>query len=109
MDSGSFQKLFLGKMGKALGNINELQQELDNTRFEATAGGGAVTAVASGMRELLEVRIDPEVVNKDEIELLQDLIVAAVRGALDKAGEAYQAKLSESVGLPPGMKLPGMF
>ncbi len=66
----------------------KMQQELEATNFEFTAGGGAVKAVVSGTREFSEIVIDPEVVDPEDVEMLQDLILTAVNGALKKAVEA---------------------
>ena len=84
----------------------KMQQELETTAFEYTAGGGAVKAVIVGTREFKEIVIDPEAVDPDDVEMLQDLILTAVNGALkladDKTGESM-AKLQS------GMAFPGMF
>ena len=84
----------------------KMQQELETTAFEYTAGGGAVKAVIVGTREFKEIVIDPEAVDPDDVEMLQDLILTAVNGALkladDKTGESM-AKLQS------GMGSPGMF
>ena len=84
----------------------KMQQELETTAFEYTAGGGAVKAVIVGTREFKEIVIDPEAVDPDDVEMLQDLILTAVNGALkladDKTGESM-AKLQS------GMGFPGMF
>ena len=65
--------------------LAKTQAELQERRFEGSAGGGMVTAVVTGSPELVEVRIAPEVVDPDEIEMLEDLVVAAVRQAMDEA------------------------
>ena len=84
----------------------KMQQELETTAFEYTAGGGAVKAVIVGTREFKEIVIDPEAVDPDDVEMLQDLILTAVNGALKLADE----KTGESMAkLQSGMGLPGMF
>jgi nucleoid-associated protein EbfC len=70
------------------------QVELAQRRFEGTAGGGMVTAVVTGANELVEIRISPEVVDPDDVEMLEDLVVAAVRQAM----EAASAAASDSLG-----------
>ena len=82
---------------------DRLQKQMAELRVEATAGGGMVTVVINGSKQLQSIRIDPEVVSKDDVEMLQDLIVAAVNDAQRKADE----EMSNKVGgmLPPGMRL----
>ncbi len=80
-----------------------LQKQMAELRIEATAGGGMVTVVVNGSKQLQSIKIDPEVVIKEDVEMLQDLILAAINDAQRKADEA----MSQSMGsmLPPGMKL----
>ncbi len=85
---------------------DRLQKQMAELRVEATAGGGMVTVVMSGQKQLLSLKLDPEVVSKEDVEMLQDLIVAAINDAQRKVDEA----MSEQVGgMMGGMKLPGMF
>ena len=79
-----------------------LQKEMAALTVEATAGGGMVTVTVNGAKQLLSIKIDPEVVSKDDIEMLQDLIVAAVNDGHRKADEEMQNKMGGM--LPPGMK-----
>jgi len=83
-----------------------LQQQMTELRVEGNAGGGMVAVVVNGAKQLQSLKIDPEVVSKDDVEMLQDLIVAAINDAHRKADEAMQQKMGGM--LPPGMKLPGM-
>lgn len=83
-----------------------LQKQMAEMRVEATAGGGMVSVVVSGNKQLLSVKIDPEVVSKDDVEMLQDLIVAAVNDAQRKVDDELQKQVG---GLMGGMKIPGMF
>ena len=85
---------------------DRLQKQMAETRVEGNAGGGMVTVVVNGAKQLQSIKIDPEVVSKDDVEMLQDLIVAAVNDAQRKADE----EMSQQMGgmLPPGMKLPGL-
>ena len=84
----------------------KMQQELESSTFEFTAGGGAVKAVVSGTREFQSITIDPEAVDPDDVEMLQDLILTAVNGALkmsdDKTSESM-ARLQGGIGGFPGM------
>ncbi len=86
--------------------IMALQEELAKKTVEATVGGGMVTAVVNGKQELVAIKIDPEVVNPDDIEMLQDLIVAAVNEALRRSQEMVQEEMSKITG---GLKIPGLF
>jgi hypothetical protein len=83
-----------------------LQKQMAELRVEATAGGGMVTVVMSGQKQLLSLKLDPEVVSKDDVEMLQDLIVAAVNDAHRKVDEAMSDQVGGMMG---GLKLPGMF
>ncbi len=80
-----------------------LQKEMSALRIEATAGGGMVTVAINGDKQLLSIKIDPEVVSKDDVEMLQDMIVAAVNDAHRKAEDALKQKMGGM--LPPGLKL----
>lgn len=82
-----------------------LQKQLAEMRIEATAGGGMVTVVVDGLKNLHKVTLDPEVVSKDDVEMLQDLILAAVNDGYRKVDEAVQKQMS---GLMGGMKIPGL-
>jgi DNA-binding YbaB/EbfC family protein len=84
----------------------QMQRQMADTRIEATAGGGMVTVVVNGLKQVLSLKIDPEVVSKDDVEMLQDLILAAITDANRKADEAMQQQMG---GLMGGMKLPGLF
>ena len=80
-----------------------LQQQMGDMRVEATAGGGMVTVVVNGAKQLQSIKIDPEVVSKEDVEMLQDLIVAAINDAQRKADDAMAQQMGGM--LPPGMKL----
>ena len=82
-----------------------LQEELAHKTVEASAGGGMVTAVVSGRNELLSLKIEKDVVNPDDVEMLQDLIVAAVNGGIRKAQEMATAEMSKITG---GLNIPGL-
>ena len=79
------------------------QEELESKTYEPAAGGGVVTAVVSGKKELTQVTIDPEAVDPDDVEMLQDLIVAAVNEAMRKATEDAASSMSRLTG---GLNLP---
>jgi nucleoid-associated protein EbfC len=83
----------------------QMQRQMAETRIEATAGGGMVTVAVNGLKQVLSLTIDPEVVSKDDVEMLQDLILAALTDANRKADEAMQQQMG---GLMGSMKLPGL-
>ena len=95
------------KMLKAAKEMQDrLQKELAEMRVEGTSGGGMVTVVLDGQKVLLSIRIEKEVVNKDDVDMLQDLILAAFHDAAAKV----EAELAERLGgLGAGLKVPGMF
>jgi DNA-binding YbaB/EbfC family protein len=88
-------------------DMERLQQELQDKTVEATAGGGAVTVIATGKKEIKEIIIKPEVVDPDDVEMLQDLILAAVNEALRQADEMTNSEMSKITGGMGG--LPGLF
>ncbi len=83
-----------------------LQKQAAEMRVEASAGGGMVNVVMSGNKQLISLKIDPEVVSKDDVEMLQDLILAAINDAHRKVEEEMQQQLGGMLG---GMKIPGLF
>ena len=82
-----------------------MQKQMVDLRVEATAGGGMVTVVVNGAKQLQSLKIDPEVVSKDDVEMLQDLILAAVNDAHRKVDEQLSQSMS---GLMGGLKMPGL-
>lgn len=85
----------------------KMQEEIAKMTIESSSGGGMVNVVLSGNKDLIEIRLDPEVVSKDDIEMLQDLIVAAVNEANRKVDEVIQQKLGSMMG-GMGLNIPGM-
>ena len=83
----------------------DLQRQLRTTKVEATAGGGMVTVVMNGVKEIQSITIDLEVVSADDVEMLQDLIVAAVSDAQRRADELLQQQMGGMMG---GMNIPGL-
>jgi len=90
---------------KLQAKIFKLQEELAEKTVESSAGGGMVKTVANGRQELVSIKIEPEVVNVDDIEMLEDLIVAAVNDALKKSQEMVSNEMSKLTG---GLKIPGL-
>jgi len=104
-----------GKMGKMLKQVQKaqaqilkLQEELGRRTVEATSGGGAVRAVVSGAKELVELHIDPEIFKEEnmDVEMIQDLVITAVNEAIreaDKMMAREMEKITGGMGLPPNM------
>ncbi|MDP8225208.1 MAG: YbaB/EbfC family nucleoid-associated protein [Candidatus Lernaella stagnicola] len=106
-------------MAKGLGNIMKMaqqaqkqmmkvQEELADKRIEASSGGGMVTVVVNGKHELLSINIQPEAIDPEDPEMLQDLIVAAVNEAMRQAQELITAEMQKVTG-GMGIDLPGLF
>jgi nucleoid-associated protein EbfC len=93
-------------MQQAKAMQERLQKQMGEMRLEATAGGGMVTVVVNGSKQLQSLKIDPEVVSKDDVEMLQDMIVAAVNDANRKVDEELGKTMG---GLMGGLKIPGLF
>ena len=89
----------------------KMQEELAFKKVEASSGGGMVTVVVNGRQEVLSIRIDPQVVDPEDIEMLQDLIVAAVNDGLRRAQEMAAAEMGKLAGglNIPGLNIPGLF
>lgn len=82
------------------------QEEVESAVFEATAGGGAIKVTVNGKRELVNIELDEDIVDPDDIEMLQDLILAAVNEGMRKADEAMNKSMGKFTG---GMNIPGLF
>lgn len=82
-----------------------LQKQMGEMKIDATAGGGMVSVSVNGHKNVLAVTIDPEVVSKDDVEMLQDLIVAAINDAHRKVDEALASQMQGMMG---GMRIPGL-
>lgn len=102
-----------GNMNNLLKQAQKLQKEmevmqsdLEKKEFTAAVGGGAVTAVANGKKQLIDIKIKPEVIDPDDVEMLQDLILSACNEALKKAEEETSGEMRKLTG---GLNLPGMF
>ncbi|MBI4833867.1 MAG: YbaB/EbfC family nucleoid-associated protein [Planctomycetes bacterium] len=100
----------LGKMMKQAQEMQKqmgkIQEELKERVVEASSGGGMVTVNVNGQQELLAIKINPEVVNKDDVSMLEDLITAAVNEGMVKAKELANEemkKVTGGMGLPPGL------
>jgi hypothetical protein len=100
----------IGNLQKMLKEAKEMQEriqkELAEMRIEGSSGGGMVAVILDGTKSLISIRIDPEVVNKDDVEMLQDLVIAAFNDAAAKVEENLSQKMGK---LGAGLKIPGLF
>ena len=85
---------------------DRMQKQMAELRVEATSGGGMVTVVMNGAKQVQSLKIDPEAVSKEDVEMLQDLIIAAINDAHRKADEEISKQMSGMMG---GLKIPGLF
>ena len=86
--------------------ISELQEEIEAREFSATAGGGAVQVVVTGKKSIKSLTIQPEVVDPEDIEMLQDLVISAINEAINNVEETTETEMSKITG---GVSLPGLF
>ena len=103
---GMNQMQMMKQAQKMQQDLLKMQQEMEEKQYAATAGGGVITAVVSGKRELVRVTIDPEAVDPDDVEMLQDMVVAAVNEAMRKAEADSAQNMSKLTG---GLNLGGLF
>lgn len=94
------------QMQKVQKQMEKMQKQLEETEVEASAGGGAVTVKVNGKKELVDITIDEAVVDPEDVEMLQDLVIAAVNEAMRKADEMAAKEMSKLTG---GMNIPGLF
>ena len=106
MGGGANMNQMIKQAQKMQEQMLKMQEEMESKTYEAAAGGGAVKVVIDGKRELLEVSLSPEVVDPDDIEMLQDLIVAAVNEGMRKVDADSSAQLGSITG---GLNIPGLF
>ena len=97
---------FMRQAQKLQDQIQKMQDEMAEKTVEASAGGGMVTVVANGKQDILSIKIDPEVVSKDDVEMLEDLIVAAVNEARKRSQDLMAGEISKLTG---GLGVPGLF
>ena len=86
--------------------MTEMQEELDTREYEASAGGGMVSVKVNGKKELLALSIKPEAVDPDDVEMLEDMVMAAINEALREATETTEREMGKLTG---GMSMPGLF
>ncbi len=103
---GGGQAAMLQRLQDMQAQMQKTQEEIEATDFTASAGGGVVEATVTGAKELKDIKIDPEAVDPEEVEMLQDMIIAAVNEALRKAEEAMSKGIEAAKG---GLSIPGLF
>lgn len=86
-------------------DMMKIQEDLDNTVVEASSGGGMVTVTATAKKEITSIKINPEAVDPDDVEMLEDLVLSAVKEALTKADDVSNSQMSKVTG---GMNIPGL-
>jgi len=96
----------LNQIKKIQKEMQKLQEELENKTVEVSLSGGAITVVANGKKEIISIKIDREIVDPEDIEMLEDMVLAAVNEALRKADEMVTSEITKLTG---GLNLPGLF
>ena len=102
---GMNQMQMMKQAQKMQQDLLKMQEELENATYTATSGGGVVTATVSGKREITSLVIEPDAVDPEDVDMLQDLIIAAVNEALRTVTETTNARMGAVMG---GMKIPGL-
>ena len=103
MPMGGMNMNMIKQAQKMQQEMLKMQQEMETKEYEATAGGGMITAAVNGKYELLRLTIDPEAVDPEDVEMLQDMVLAAVNGALEAADKEMQSSMQQLTG---GLGLP---
>ena len=95
---------------KLQARLARVQEELTDKRVEGTAGGGMVVVTANGQQEIVGIKISPEVVDPEDVEMLEDLVMAAIKQAREKAQAMAEQEMQKATSglIPPGMNLPGL-
>jgi len=105
MGMGNMQKM-MKQVQKMQSDMARLQEELATREVEASSGGGMVTVVANGKQDVISIKINPEAVDPEDVEMLEDLVLAAVKEALRKSQDMVAEEMNKITG---GMKIPGLF
>ncbi len=100
----------LGQLKDIQAKMAKLQEELESKTVEASSGGGMVTVIVNGKFEIVDIKIDPQVVDPEDIEMLEDLVAAAVNDGIRKAQEMVAQEMAGLAGglNIPGLKIPGL-
>ncbi len=102
---GDMMKQMQKQAGKMQKKMEEAQHDLKERVIETSSGGGMVTVQVNGKQEILNIKIDPEVVSPDDVQMLEDLVLAAVSQAMKKSQEMYQEEMNKLTG---GLNVPGL-
>ncbi|MFZ5634194.1 MAG: YbaB/EbfC family nucleoid-associated protein [Bacillota bacterium] len=105
MFGGNNMQKMMKQVQKMQADMAKMQEELGNRTVESTAGGGVVKVVANGRQEILSIEIKPEAVDPEDVEMLQDLILTAVNGALSQSKEMVAREMGKLTG---GLNIPGL-
>ncbi|MDI9496832.1 MAG: YbaB/EbfC family nucleoid-associated protein [Bacillota bacterium] len=105
MPGGGNMSNMMKQVQKMQKQMEEMQRDLEQREVEATSGGGVVSVKVNGKKNLLELKIDPEAVDKDDVEMLEDMIVAAINEAFRKAEEMMESEMKKVTG---GVNIPGL-
>ena len=103
---GNSQAAMMKKIQDMQNEMARIQEEVENSEFSASAGGGAVEVTVNGKHEVLAVNIQPEVVDPDDVEILSDMIIAATNEAIRKAADTMEQRMGSAtngLGLPAGL------
>ena len=103
---GNSQAAMMKKIQDMQNEMARIQEEVENSEFSASAGGGAVEVTVNGKHEVLDVKIQPEVVDPEDVEILSDMIIAATNEAIRKAADTMEQKMGSAtsgMGLPAGL------
>lgn len=107
-NQGMSQANMMKKIQQMQEDMNNLQAELEASEYSASAGGGAVEVVVTGSHQVQSIKLQPEVVDKDDIEMLEDLIIAATNEAMRKADETMEKEMGKVTGGLGGLNIPGL-
>ncbi len=102
---GANMNNMMRQMQKIQRKMEETQEKVNETEMEANSGGGAVTVKINGKREILSVKIDPEIVDPEDVEMLEDLVMVAVNDAIKQAGQLQENEMGRITG---GLNIPGL-
>ena len=106
MPGGGNMQALMKQAQKMQEDIQRAQQESEVIEVSGSAGGGVVTVTANGKHEITSVKLSPEIISKEEVDMIQDLVMAACNEALKKVNEQVQTKISSATG---GFNIPGLF
>ena len=107
-NQGMSQANMMKKIQQMQEDMTKLQEELENAEYSASAGGGAVEVTVTGKHQIQSIKLQPEIVDKEDIEMLEDLIIAATNEAMKKADETMDTEMGKVTGGLGGLNIPGL-